>query len=235
MFFYRFAQFFERWLSQHWQMLLLFVLGFYVPLLIFVWLATQIWKLEGGLDWDVSILMAVHATAQARLDAIAATLTDFATVWGVAPVSIVLPFVLLYQRRWRSLIYFMITMLGCGVINVVAKLLLHRVRPSLWDYPALSDFSFPSGHAMSSMILVAALVVLSWGSRWCSWIAALGSVFVIAIGWTRLYLGVHYPSDIVAGWMVAIAWAVGMSLVVKPHRVKSEPADGTIDNRLDQT
>jgi undecaprenyl-diphosphatase len=48
----------------------------------------------------------------------------------------------------------------------------------------------------------------------------LGSPFVVAIAWTRLYLGVHFPSDILAGWMVAIAWAIGVSVVLKPHLFK---------------
>ncbi len=45
----------------------------------------------------------------------------------------------------------------------------------------------------------------------------VGGLFVVAIGWTRIYLGVHYPSDILAGWLVSIGWAVGVSLIVRPH------------------
>jgi membrane-associated phospholipid phosphatase len=80
-----------------------------------------------------------------------------------------------------------------------------------------SSYSFPSGHAMASMTFVAALVILIWGTRWCGLVLALGSAFVIAIGWTRLYLGVHFPSDILAGWTAALAWAIGVSLVLKPR------------------
>ncbi|MBE9019165.1 phosphatase PAP2 family protein, partial [Chroococcidiopsidales cyanobacterium LEGE 13417] len=66
--------------------------------------------------------------------------------------------------------------------------------------------------------LVAVLVILSWGSRWRWWVLAIGTIFVLVIGWTRLYLGVHYPSDILAGWTASIAWAVGVSWVIKPWR-----------------
>lgn len=212
-----FLFFFERWTIYHWRSLLLVVLGFYLPLAIFILLATQIWQHEGGLDWDISILMAIHQTAQPTLDAIVPILTKFGTQWGVFPFSVGVALVLLYRKRWRSLTYFLIAMVGCGQINLLAKSLLHRARPSLWDYPAHANFSFPSGHAMSSMGLIAALVILTWSTRWCQPIVWLGSIFVIAIGWTRLYLGVHYPSDILAGWMMAIVWAVGVSLVVKPQ------------------
>jgi undecaprenyl-diphosphatase len=70
------------------------------------------------------------------------------------------------------------------------------------------------------MTFIAALVILTWGSRWYWLILVVGSSFVVAIAWTRLYLGVHFPSDILAGWMVAIAWAIGVSVVLKPHLFK---------------
>jgi undecaprenyl-diphosphatase len=216
-----FLHFFERWLKRRWQSLLFLMLGVYLPLFIFVILAVQIWQQEGGLAWDVAIMTAIHATSQTQLDSLAATLTKFGTRWGVIPASVIISLILLYQNRWRSLTYFLITGLGCGMINPTAKTTLHRVRPRLWEYPALPDFSFPSGHAMASMVFVVALGVLTWGTRWWNWVLGLGSLFVVVIGWTRLYLGVHYPSDILAGWMLSLAWAIGVAVVVKPYRAQA--------------
>jgi undecaprenyl-diphosphatase len=210
-----FSFFLKQWLSRNWQPLLL-LFGTYIPLAIFAILAMQIWHHEGGLWWDVSILTAIHSTAQANLDAFATTLTRFGTKWGVFPAVGLVAIGLLYARRWRLLTYWLITMLGCGLINHTAKLWLHRVRPGLWNYNPLPDFSFPSGHAMSSMGFVVALVIISWNTRWRTWVLLLGGLFVVSIAWTRLYLGVHYPSDIVAGWMLSLAWAIAVSLVVKP-------------------
>jgi undecaprenyl-diphosphatase len=114
------------------------------------------------------------------------------------------------------------TVLGAIIINRTAKALLHRVRPHLWDSVAPElDYAFPSGHAMSSMSLVAALVILTWGSPWGWPILIIGSLFVVGIGWTRLYLGVHFPSDILGGWMASVAWAIGVSLLIKPHLTKA--------------
>ncbi|MGA7937930.1 MAG: phosphatase PAP2 family protein, partial [Kovacikia sp.] len=76
----------------------------------------------------------------------------------------------------------------------------------------------------SSMTFIIALVILTWGSRWCFWVIALGGVFVVAIAWTRLYLGVHYPSDILAGWAASIAWAIGVRLLIKPQSMRKEVA-----------
>jgi undecaprenyl-diphosphatase len=208
------------------------LIGVYLPLQVFGELAEEVWENEGGFPWDVPILLAIHLTSQPRLDVFATTLTKFGVFWGVFPISAVIVLVLLRQRKWRSLAYLISTLLGSIIINRTAKVLLHRVRPHLWQSPSPElDYGFPSGHAMSSMTLVAALIILTWGTRWCWLVLIVGGLFVLAIAWTRLYLGVHYPSDILAGWMVSIAWAVGVSFVIKLHSSKqtkvNEPSDET--------
>lgn len=146
------------------------------------------------------------------------TLTKFGSPLAVLPIATAIGLVLLLQQRWRSLVYLLTTVLGSAIINYTAKVLLHRVRPHLWDSlsPEL-DYAFPSGHAMSSMALVAALVILAWGSSWWWLVLIVGSLFVLAVGWTRLYLGVHFPSDILGGWMASVTWAIGLNLLIRPH------------------
>ncbi|WP_416670404.1 phosphatase PAP2 family protein [Egbenema bharatensis] len=223
-----FAQFLKQWFRYRWEAFLLIGLGFYLPLTIFVLLAVQIWRLEGGLGWDVVILNAIYQTHRPALDTFATAVTNLGTIWGVLPASIAISLGLLYVKRWRSLTYFFITAFGEILINRGAKLWFHRVRPALWDRPPVAEFSFPSGHAMSSMVFIAALLILTWKTRWRNWVLLFGSIFVITIGWTRLYLGVHYPSDILAGWMMAIAWAVSMRSVIKPQLSRSVARDEAI-------
>jgi undecaprenyl-diphosphatase len=210
-----FFYFLTQWGQRNWLPLLL-LFGAYIPLAVFAILAMQIWQLEGGLWWDVAIMHAIHAAAQPQLDTVAAVLTKFGTKWGVIPASMAISLALLYRRRWQVLTFWIMAEGGCIMINRFAKSCLHRIRPSLWEHASVSEFSFPSGHAMASMGFVAALIVLTWNSRWRVWVWLLGGLFVMAIGWTRLYLGVHYPSDIIAGWMMSIAWAVAVSAIVKP-------------------
>jgi undecaprenyl-diphosphatase len=214
-----FLTFFKRLIVNHRASLLLLLIGVYLPLQVFGELAEDVWENEGGFRWDVPILLAIHSTARPSLDIFASTLTKFGVFWGVFPVASAIAIALFMRRRWRSLIYFITTLLGSIIINRTAKVLLHRVRPHLWVSPAPEfDYGFPSGHAMSSMTLVAVLVILTWGSRWRFPVIIAGSLFVLAIGWTRLYLGVHYPSDILAGWTASVAWAVGVSLLIKPNK-----------------
>jgi membrane-associated phospholipid phosphatase len=224
--FQSFLGFLKRLLLAHWRSLLALSLGIALPLLLFGQLALVVYQNQGGFPWDEPILVAIHTTARPAFDQFAAILTKFGVFWGVFPVSIGVGLGLLSLRRWRSLAYLLTTLLGSVLINRTAKEFLHRVRPHLWTSvsPEL-DYAFPSGHAMSSMTIVAALLILSWGSVWAGWVLLVGSVFVVAIAWTRLYLGVHFPSDILAGWLVSVAWAIGVSFVIKPHLTQPTPLD----------
>ncbi|MGI0483817.1 phosphatase PAP2 family protein [Pantanalinema rosaneae CENA516] len=217
-----FWQFLQQVLQAHWRSLLLLGLGVGLPLFLFEQLAVAISRQQGGFLWDEPILLAVHATTTVFWDRLVPILTRLGGFKGVTLLTTLLSFWLLRQQRWRSLIYLLLTMIGSGLINRLAKAVLHRVRPSLWTPLAPeADFAFPSGHATASMTFVAAIIILTWGTRWC-WLAVLGgSSFVLAIAWTRLYLGVHFPSDIVAGWLVSIAWAIGVSVAIRPHLTAS--------------
>jgi undecaprenyl-diphosphatase len=192
------------------------LLGVIIPIGIFGELAEEIWEKENGFPWDVPILLAIHATAHPQLDTLAIVFTHLGTYWGVFPISFAIATVLFIQRLWYRLTYFLVVLLGSAVINRSAKLVLRRIRPDLWVSPAPElDYGFPSGHAMASMTFVVALIILTWHYRWRGWVWILGILFVLMIGWTRLYLGVHYPSDILAGWSASIAWSVGVHLIMR--------------------
>lgn len=221
-----FTSFFQEQLLARWRSLLALLIGIYLPLQVFELLALEMRKNRGGFPWDLSVLRAIHATEQPQLNAFAATLTQFGQFQGMFPLIAAVALLLFLRRRWRALAYWIVTQYGSTIINQNIKLVMHRVRPHLWEsfYPHPSDYSFPSGHAMSSMTLVAALIILTWGSRWCWLTVIFGSVFAVAIAWTRMYLGVHFPSDILGGWMVSVAWAIGVSLLLKPNLSKASTA-----------
>ncbi len=161
--------------------------------------------------WDAAFLLGLHRYATPTLNRWMVVLTDLGTVWGVLPATAGLVAVTFWHRRWQAGSYLALTMLGCIILNPWAKLFWHRVRPALWDgIPPHTDFSFPSGHATYSMAFVLALVLLSPNSPKRPWIVALGSLFVGFIGFSRVYLGVHFPSDVLGGWLLATAWAVGV-------------------------
>lgn len=223
-----FQQFLHSLPKLPWLQILLLLSGVLLPFWVFGRLAEEVLENDGGFSWDEPILLTIHRMEQPQLDTFAVYFTKFGVFWGVFPLSIAVAVFFFSKRYWYRLTYWLTVLGGSIIINRTVKLQLHRVRPHLWASPAPeSDPGFPSGHAMSSMTFVAALIILTWNTRWRWTVVVTGSAFVLLIAWTRLYLGVHYPSDILAGWTVSIAWAVGVSLLIRPHLKQNlrKPAD----------
>lgn len=205
--------------SYYRYLFLILFLGIYIPLLIFSFLALAITQETTGLPWDVPILESIHKTSTPFLDKLASIITPYGHVVGAGILTLVLSLVFVIRKQWYFLTYLLITIWGGLGIASIAKSLLHRDRPHLWElfYPLPTSYSFPSGHAMMSLTMVISLIVLAWGSFWLGGVLIFGSLFVIAIAWTRLYLGVHFPSDIIAGWMLAIAWGSSVNFLLKRY------------------
>jgi membrane-associated phospholipid phosphatase len=161
--------------------------------------------------WDAAFLLRLHRYATPALNRGVAIATDLGTYWGVLPASLGLMALGLWRRRWQPASYLAFVMAGSAGLNQVAKTLWHRVRPALWEgIPPHTDFSFPSGHSTYSMAFVLALILLNLDSPKRPWLLGLGGLFVLCIGASRVYLGVHFPSDILGGWLLAIAWALSL-------------------------
>lgn len=210
-------------------LLFLAVLG---PLLLFGALADEVWE-EGGFGWDATALRVAHRLASAPLDDLMLGLSDLGGLYGtVAAVALVLG-VLLHRRRKADAVFFAAAISGAMLLNLVAKLAFHRARPRLWEPLEPADgYSFPSGHAMSSMAIAAAIVVLTWATRWRWPVLAAAVALVTGIGLSRVYLGVHYPSDVLAGWSGALAWVAGLALLTSGHRDRaSEEAQAVADDQ----
>jgi undecaprenyl-diphosphatase len=195
-----------------------FFLGIFLPFTGFILLASHVWNQGKGFVWDIPVLQGVHQTARPILDTIALAVTPLGIGWGTVPVLTILGAILVYQRNWRSLLYLLVTPVGSFLLNRTLKLYFHRERPHLWEVfsPDLS-YAFPSGHTMASASCAIVLIVLAWHTRWRWVVFTLASLFVLTIGWTRIYLGMHYPSDVLAGWLLAIAWSVFTLLIIQPN------------------
>ena len=146
---------------------------------------------------------------------------------GVIPADIVIVMLLLAVKRVRKAVFFALAVGGSALINLGTKLLFQRERPSIWESISPEhSFSFPSGHAMGSMTLAAAVVMLVWHNRLWRWpTVLLALAFAAWVASSRVYLGVHYPSDILAGWVAAIFWTAIVYLSVRPHRHTREVPD----------
>ena len=192
--------------------------GVLAPLWLFAGLADEVHELE-ELVFDDALLLWFNGLAGPRLDALFVFLSRIGYAWGVVPADIVLSLALLACRRWREAAFAIVALAGSALLNLGAKQFFQRDRPSLWEsISPESTFSFPSGHAMGSMTLAAVLVLLCWHTRWRWPVLAAATAFTALVGVSRLYLGVHYPSDVFAGWAAGLAWVVGSYLVLFRRR-----------------
>lgn len=161
--------------------------------------------------FDRPILEWLHVHHTPMFDQLALLFSRLGYQYGVIPFDIILVAALWFRQRRRDAVFATTAFIGSALINIAAKHYYGRARPSLWESLAPeTTFSFPSGHAMGSMTLATVLVLLAWRTRWRWPVAAVSALFVLAIGASRPYLGVHYPSDVLAGWAAALAWVVGV-------------------------
>lgn len=159
--------------------------------------------------FDAPLLQLAHGLARAGLDRMFLLVSRLGYGQGVVPLDIVLVLVLAWRRRMREGLFAGIALGGSALLNLLAKHVFARPRPDLWPSIAPeTTYSFPSGHAMGSMTLGAVVVLLAWRTRWRWPVLVVAAVSVLLVGLSRVYLGVHYPSDILAGWAAACAWTV---------------------------
>ena len=209
---------FRHWMAHNaWRFVLLFA-GVLLPLAGFVALADEVHEFE-SFHFDAPLLWKMHGLHSPGLDQFFTLLSKLGYEWFLIPADVLIVVALLWRKRWREASFVAISFVGSALLNLGSKQFFQRDRPSLWESIAPeSTFSFPSGHAMGSMTLAVTLVLLAWNTRW-RWPVALSAVtFAVLVSLSRVYLGVHYPSDILAGWCAALVWVVGCFLVMFRRR-----------------
>lgn len=125
--------------------------------------------------------------------------------------------VLLFLRWTREAVRLVITLAGAGLLDTALKAAFHRPRPApFFDTPLPNSYSFPSGHALFALCFYCTLAALlaarvrSRAVRVTIWTVAVA--LIAAIGLSRIYLGVHYPSDVIAGYAVALVWVLAVKI-----------------------
>lgn len=211
-------------LKRNWPHLLLVFFGVLLPLAIFAALAEDVVE-RAKFWWDEPILRWLHEHATPTMDSVMVFVSRLGVWWGLVPFDLAAIALLVVRRRWSRATFFALAVGGAGLLNVVTKQFFGRQRPALWLSMAPAEsFSFPSGHAMGSTAAVAAWAALVWKTP-ARWPVLLGgTAWVLLVSASRAYLGVHYPSDLVAAWLAALAWVSGLAWVFHVRSWRSNGA-----------
>lgn len=158
-------------------------------------------------DMNRGLMMAAGQARHTGMGALATPLMQAASVVGGTVARLVLLAVaiiwLLIGRRRRDALWLTATVLGGTLLNLALKQLFAAPRPDLLPHlDIVQTYSFPSGHAAGNLIFFGAIAML--GRSRTGWVIA--TLCIALIGVSRIWLGVHWPSDVLAGWVEGIGW-----------------------------
>jgi len=178
-------------------------------LLLFAWLAQGMLSTSIQ-QFDITVRSNIHRYATSWLTDGMGLLTNLGD-WPVVMFGTIGLLLFFWHRGARDYIRLvLITMSGAGILDGTLKLAFHRVRPDPFFGTKPNTYSFPSGHALISLCfygLIAGMLSLRLGKNWQRGVVWTVAILLIAgIGFSRIYLGVHWPSDVLAGYSAALIW-----------------------------
>ncbi len=183
-----------------------------MAIFFFAWLAENV-MLQRTVEFDSSVRAAVHAHASPRLTRVMFAISFMGS--GGLIISALLAFALFCHLVWRrAATWLVVTLAGALLLDLALKYGFHRSRPTPFFGPVPRTYSFPSGHSLFSFCFYGVLAGLlsrrSWSTLASASIWMVAALMILAIGLSRIYLGVHYPSDVIAGYLAGAVWTAAM-------------------------
>lgn len=178
--------------------------------------------------WDEAALLGLHGAGGAAGIAVMQGASFLGDGWPRSLIAAAFIVFLLVKRYARAASYVLYTTLGIAALNAwVLKAIIQRHRPEIVERLVEVDqsWSLPSGHAANSAAVYGAIALIAGTIWWrkaprrAIWGAA--ALLVLVIGLSRVWLGVHWPSDVIAGWTVGAGWALLLAAVLKPVNART--------------
>ncbi len=193
-------------------------------LLFFAYWTDVVFSSEEHLQFDLAIIEWVQSFVSDSATTAFIVITEIGYIYVIIPVMLgVLGFWIFKKKHYWESVMLVVCVLGGDLIKVSLKNILQRQRPDFLQVVTESGFSFPSGHTMVSITFYGMLAYIIWlnmphrkGLRIT--LAILAPVIVVAVGISRIYLGVHYPSDVIASFAVGGAWLITCMLALNSIR-----------------
>lgn len=192
------------------------VLGF-VAFVLVGWGAGALWTSIVGAD-EEELVRALAEQRTPTLTAIARAVTWAGSLWLLVPLALACCVLLVRAGLPRQGAAVALSLAGASLISDLVKVLVGRSRPPVEHLQTVTGPSFPSGHSIQAgafwLSLVLAMRAAGVAPTRVRWAAALAALIVLAVALSRVYLGVHYPSDVIAGVLLGTGWAVYVAACV---------------------
>lgn len=189
-------------------------------LFLFAWIADKVVH-SATIRFDNTIREYVHQFASPALTVCMRTLS---IIGGqvLTALSVLVPLLLLLKGARRAAIWLAVTTVGALVLDLALKYAFHRQRPIAFFGGSPSTFSFPSGHSLFSFCFYGTLAGLmatrATSKSMKALIYVIAVLLIFGIGLSRIYLGVHYPTDVIAGYLAAGVWVTTVVMLDRWRR-----------------
>lgn len=167
--------------------------------------------MHGTLAWfDVAVRNAVHSWASKYLTRAMRGVTQLGSSYFLMVLGLVSAWQLALRKRIRAAVILAVSALGAQAFDQALKFFFRRPRPEAFFGHSPASYSFPSGHSVESCCfygVMAAIVAVNVRARWQRiglW--TIAALITLAVGTSRIYLGVHYPTDVLGGYIAAVFW-----------------------------
>jgi undecaprenyl-diphosphatase len=180
-------------------------------LVVFGWIAQLVSRQEIA-AFDHKITDAIRSVHSDTMTIWMKIFTELGSEFLVILMIVIFAAVLAFIGYRRELIFYLGVIGASALLNLLLKAIFQRARPDINRIVEASGFSFPSGHSMSAFTLYGITIYFLWKHlrhRWMRMaVILIGTVLIVMIGISRIYLGVHYPSDVIGGYLISAAWLI---------------------------
>ncbi|MCW5852997.1 MAG: phosphatase PAP2 family protein [Anaerolineae bacterium] len=180
------------------------------------------------IGFDNQVINLVRGATSPALTTVMEIITLFGDWRVMVPLAVIVGLLWWRQRQFGRVAVLLTAAAGGSALEQVLKLIFHRSRPDiLGRLISVSGYSFPSGHAMISMCLYGILLYLfAYGRPRGVQVASLAgaALLLFGIGLSRIYLGVHYPSDVLGGYMAGFIWVMANIVAYRYYRHRTQTA-----------